>query len=169
MTVSIIRMYRIDAATHRPSHYREAWWDEEESEFVLHYGSVGELGTTEVETVGQTQEAEALFRSFVEQCSQDNYSPDYAIDHHTYTVSIKYKGQAPTTVEETNAEKFAVHYTGLLAWRGLGTVDEWHADVDSRAFTFEVSVVRLSKSMKLAHDALRKTDFRADRLTIERN
>ncbi|MDN6637619.1 MAG: hypothetical protein L0L05_04655, partial [Yaniella sp.] len=125
--MTILRMYLHTPDSKRPTHYREAWWEEDTKEFVLHYGKVGEIGTTKVESVSNPNEAEMLLSSFLEQSRNDSYVDVVEVDQDTFTVTIKQKGKEPTAVEMTNAEKFLQEYTGLLAWRGIGAVEDWES------------------------------------------
>lgn len=167
--MSIIRSYFIPPDAKRPSHYREAWWEEEAGEFVLHHGQLGHIGTTEVETVTSENEADTLLVSFAQQSSADGFKDIAEIQQEQLLISIGYKGSQPTIVEETNAEKFAEQFAALLAWRGLGVVDNWQSRLNDRAFQFEVSTVHRNKAARLASEALKYTDFRTDRMHIERN
>lgn len=165
--MTILRMYLHTSDSKRPTHYREAWWEEDTKEFVLHYGKVGENGTTKVESVSNPNEAEILLSSFLEQSRKDSYVDDVEVDQETLKVTIKQKGKEPTAVEMTNAEKFLQEYTGLLAWRGIGTVEDWESAPGHGKFVFNVRTVHRNKAMKLASQAVQKTDFRADRLSTE--
>lgn len=165
--MTIVRMYLHTSDSKRPTHYREAWWEEETKEFVLHYGKVGEIGTTKVETVSNPHEAETLLSSFLEQCQHDNYVDVDQTAQENCTITIKQKGKDPSTVELTNAEKFLQEYTALLAWRGIGSVQDWEAVPGQGKFVFNVCAVHRNKAMKLASQAVQKTDIRADRLTTE--
>ena len=166
--MSIIRMYYTADGAQRPTHYREAWWEQESSEFVLHHGPVGETGKTTVENVSDETEAETLLASFEQQNIDDQYADVDSVPHESFTVKIKFKGATPTAVETNNAEKFCIEYSALLGWRGLGTVDQWHTATDEPAFSVAIHTVHRSKAVKLAHDALKKTDFRSDRLRVDR-
>lgn len=167
--MSIIRMYLKTPDTTRPTQYREAWWEPETKEFVVHHGKVGEIGTTEVETVTDPNEVDALLASFVQQNRQDQFSDVDELPHETFTVVIRQKGANPSPVEESNAEKFLANYTALLAWRGLGTVEDWKTEPGQGRLIFYVRTVHRSKAANLAAQALKKTDFRADRMSVERN
>ncbi|WP_150119421.1 hypothetical protein [Enteractinococcus helveticum] len=167
--MSILRMYHTADGAQRPTHYREAWWEEEAGEFVLHHGSVGDTGTTTVEKVADAAEADVLLASFEQQNLTDHYVDVVDTEHETVTVKIRFKGTTPTQVEMTNAEKFTIAYSGLLGWRGLGTVDAYQMAPDEPAFSIAVHTVHRSKAMKLAQEALKKTDFRSDRLRVERS
>ena len=167
--MTILRMYYTPDSAQRPTHYREAWWEEDTSEFIIHHGQVGEPGTTTVEGVATSTEADLLLASFAEQNATDHYVDVDDLEQETYTVFIKYKGAEPTNVEQANAEKFATEYTALLAWRGLGSIDAWDMVPDKTAFVYRISAVHRNKAIKYAQEALKKTDFRADRMRIERN
>lgn len=166
--MSIIRTYFIPPGSKRPSHYREAWWDQEAGELVLHHGQLGYIGVTEVEIVNHKNEADSLLDSFAQQNFADGYKDVADIQQERLVISIKYKGVEPTIVEETNAEKFAGQYTALLAWRGLGAVDKWQSLLNDGQYRFEVSTVHRNKAARFASEALKYTDFRMDRMRIER-
>ncbi len=166
--MSIIRMYHTAEGAQRPTHYREAWWEQEVGEFVLHHGEVGDTGTTTVEKVADETEAVTLLASFEQQNTADDYVEADDVAHETFTVKIGFKGTTPTQIETANAEKFSIEYSGMLGWRGLGTVDEWQTPDADQAFSIPVHTVHRGKATKLAHEALKKTDFRADRMRIER-
>ncbi len=166
--MTILRMYYTPDDQQRPTHYREAWWEEETQEFVLHHGKVGESGTTNVEHVPNSTEADLLLASFAEQNSSDNYVDVDELVQEAFTVVIRYKGTTPTQAEQTNAERFAREYIATVAWRGLGDIDDWAEDPDRRAFVYQISTVHRTKAAKYAAEALKKTDFRADRMKIER-
>lgn len=167
--MTILRMYYTPDNAQRPTHYREAWWDDDSSEFILHHGKVGERGTTTTENVATGAEAEVLLASFAEQNASDHYVEIDDITQETFTVLIQCKTTAPTQVEHTNAEKFAMEYTALLAWRGLGSVDDWELVPDQATFAFHISAIHGNMAAKYAPEALKKTDFRANRMKIERN
>ena len=167
--MSTVRMYHSPDDASRPTHYREAWWDDDTSEFVVHHGKVGESGTTTVERIADSDEAETLLESFAVQNTADGYVDAHDIEHEPFTVSIKFKGSSPTTIEQTNAEMFAIEYTALLAWRGIGAVEDWDTASDEGLFRFQVNAVHRNKAMKFAGEALKKTDFRVDRMKLERN
>lgn len=166
--MSIIRTYLVPPNAKRPSHYREAWWDEEAGELVLHHGQLGHIGATEVEMVTNQSEADSLLSSFAQQNSADGYIDIAEIQQERLVISISFKGSEPTTVEETNAEKFARQLTALLAWRGLGTVENWHSVLGDEKFEFEVGTVHRNRAARFAAEALKYTDFRTDRMRIER-
>lgn len=167
--MTILRMYYIPEGAKRPSHYREAWWEEDSNEFILHHGKVGESGTTTVEPVSNSTEADLLLASFAEQNVTDQYIDVDDLEQEAFTTVIRYKGSSPTRAEQTNAEKFAREYTALLAWRGLGAIEDWEESSERIAFVFKVLTVHRSKAAKYAPEALKQTDFRADRMKIERD
>lgn len=166
--MTILRMYYTPEGAKRPTHYREAWWEEESNEFILHHGKVGDSGTTSVEQVSSSTEADLLLASFAEQNATDDYVEVDDIAQESFTAVVRYKGATPTQAEQTNADKFAREYTALLAWRGLGAIEHWEESTDRSAFVFNLSTVHRTKATQYAAEALKKTDFRADRMKIER-
>lgn len=167
--MTIIRMYHTPDGATRPNHYREAWWDQDTAELIVHHGTVGETGTTSVETVTDEEQANALLDSFILQNTTDNYVDAAEIEHETLVVTIRFKGATASAVEAHNAEKFATAYSGLLGWRGLGWIEPFETDNEQKLFRYTVNSVHPAKANKLVAEALKKTDFKADRAKIERN
>lgn len=166
--MTILRMYYTPESVQRPTHYREAWWEEDTGEFVLHHGKVGEPGTTTVEHVSDSTEADPLLASFAQHNATEGYIDVEELTQEQFRVLIRYRGSDPTQAEQTNAEKFAREYTGLLGWRGLGDIAEWNEDPALAAFVFHIEAVHRAKAAKYAAEAIKQTDFRADRMKIER-
>lgn len=166
--MTILRMYYTPEDAPRPSHYREAWWEEDTKEFVVHHGKVGEPGTTSVEHVPDSTQADLLLASFAQHNATEHYVDVEELTQEDFWIVISYRGSHPTQAEQTNADKFAREYTGLLAWRGLGDIEEWNEDPDRAAFVFHIKSVHRAKAGKYATEAVKKTDFRADRMKIER-
>lgn len=167
--MTILRMYFTPDTAQRPTHYREAWWEEDTNEFVLHHGKVGEAGTTTVESVSNGTEADLLLASFAQHNETENYISVDELAQEDFRIVIRYRGSEPTQAEQTNADKFAREYTGLLAWRGLGDMEHWEEDPARSSFVFHIKSVHSNKAAKYASEAIKKTDFRADRMKIERN
>src|SRR5690625_5536600 len=90
--MSILRMYYSAADAQRPTHYREAWWEEDVGEFVLHHGKVGETGTTKVENISDAEQADALLATFAEQNAADDYVDAHDVVQENFTIKIKLKG-----------------------------------------------------------------------------
>src|SRR5699024_11868426 len=96
-TLTILRMYLHTPDSKRPTHYREVWREEDTKEFVLHYGKVGEIGTTKVESVSNPKEAEMLLSSFLEQSRNDSYVDVVEDDQDTFAVTTRQRNRKPTT------------------------------------------------------------------------
>lgn len=122
--MSIVRTFRFSPESARATDYREAWHDEAVSEFVVHYGAVGQPGTTEVEYDVDVASGEELLAGFATQCAEDGFRELTEEDHHLFTVVYRLKGRAPTAVEDTLVRKLESEITHRLAWRGLGEVLE---------------------------------------------
>src|SRR5690625_8039731 len=84
--MSILRMYYSAADAQRPTHYREAWWEEDVGEFVLHHGKVGQTGTTKVENVSDAEQADALLATFAEQNAADDYVDAHDVVQENFTI-----------------------------------------------------------------------------------
>lgn len=122
--MSIVRAYAYTEESSRPQAYREAWYDEEVGEFVIHHGQVGNPGSTVVESVADSVNGEELVRSFAAQCAEDGYHELPMEKMVRIRVQLRLKGNEPTTVEDTLTAKLASELTRRLAWRGLGEVAE---------------------------------------------
>jgi hypothetical protein len=67
----IIRVYKRD--DEGVLHFREGWYDEDYSQFVMNYGVVGHQSTTE-ETDADAETADGLMDAFGVQCAEDGYA-----------------------------------------------------------------------------------------------
>ena len=127
--MSIVRTYRRseDAAGRRVLEYREAWYvlvEDGPGELVVHHGRVGTTGTTATEPVRDEAAGEELLSGFAEQCTQDGFAPLEDSEFSRVEVSYRFKGNEPTTVENTLVARLRGELTNQLAWRGLGEVVE---------------------------------------------
>lgn len=164
--MTIIRYYAFhNDQSPRPSHYRESWYDEDTKEFVIHYGKVGEPGTINAETITDAEEAENLLVSFTSQCEQDGYQ---LLEDHQYEhlrVRFKLKAEHPSPVEQTQSKHLSTWITRILAWRGVGEVRDFQ--LDDGAYTYDVATVHAGKARKLIPEAIKNTDVRPNRVTIQ--
>ncbi len=68
----IIRVYKRDEEG--TLHFREAWFDEDYSQFVMNHGVVGHQSTTDETDVDNAEAAERLMDAFAVQCAEDGYA-----------------------------------------------------------------------------------------------
>jgi hypothetical protein len=99
----IVRVYKRD--DEGVLHFREAWFDEEYSQFVMNFGVVGHQSKTEETDVADAAAADALLDAFAVQCAEDGYA------------------EIPDEEQSWVVEKAKDALVSHLAWRGLGTVD----------------------------------------------
>lgn len=119
----IIRAYNIPESG--PQTFREAWWDEETSQFVVNAGKVGfQSDTPIVQDNVEPEEGERLLAAFEQQCEEDGYREVPESEQFYVLVCFPLKATEPGAREKTRGEQVADALRGHLAWRGLGTVEE---------------------------------------------
>ena len=102
----IVRDYkRYDEGT---LHFREAWYDEDYSQFVMNYGVVGHQSKTEETDVPDAEAAEGLLDAFEEQ--------------FWVVAQFALKTREGTDRDRYLEEKATDALISPLAWRGLGPV-----------------------------------------------
>lgn len=117
----IIRVYKRD--DEGVLHFREAWFDEDYSQFVMNYGVVGHQSKTEETDVDDAAAAENLLAAFAVQCEEDGYAE--IPDEEQFWVVAQYalKTREGTDRDRYLEEKAKDALISHLAWRGLGVVD----------------------------------------------
>jgi len=104
--------------------FREAWFDEEVSQFVVNRGPVGHLSETPVVEDEVTPEAgEALLDAFAQACEEDGYRELGVEEQSWLYVRFPSKTAGGTPREHSLRDAVVGGLTGHLAWRGLGTVE----------------------------------------------
>ncbi|GAB3178680.1 hypothetical protein GCM10027060_04980 [Nesterenkonia halophila] len=149
--------------------YREAWFDEEAGEFVVHHGTVGRNGTITAETAGAEQ-AEGLVESFRAQCAADGFAEPDPAELIRLEVVYPLKGATPGAAEERNVTQ--VHTAALtwLAWRGLGALQdpEQAARDGSQAMVMALDTLHRRKATETVAAAVRSTDVQPTRIRVAR-
>lgn len=164
--MSIVRTYRFSEETARATDYREAWYDEAVAEFVVHFGAVGQPGTTEVESNIDSEAGDELLAGFSAQCIEDGYREPTEDDHQLLTVSYRLKGATPTSVEETLLRKLESEITHRLAWRGLGEVQETRPA--NNAVELLVAAVHARKAEAEIPAAVKTAGVQLSKITVAR-
>jgi hypothetical protein len=111
----IIRVYKRD--DEGVLHFREGWFDEDYSQFVMNYGVVGHQSKTEETDVADAAAAEGLMDAFAVQCAEDGYAE--IPDEEQFALKTKEGTDRDRYLEEKAKDALISH----LAWRGLGTVE----------------------------------------------
>lgn len=119
--MSYARMYRRrdDGALD----FREAWYDDEASQFVVNHGAVGHQSATQATHDVDAAAAEGLMAAFEAQCAEDGFSS--LGDDELWRVVAQFALKTPDgTDRDRSLERQAVQaLSAHLAWRGLGTVE----------------------------------------------
>ena len=117
----IVRVYKRD--DEGVLHFREAWFDEEYSQFVMNFGVVGHQSKTEETDVADAAAADALLDAFAVQCAEDGYAEIPDEEQSWVVAQFALKTREGTERDRYLAEKAKDSLVSHLAWRGLGTVD----------------------------------------------
>jgi hypothetical protein len=117
----IIRVYRRD--DEGVLHFREAWFDEHDSQFVMNYGVVGHQSKTEETDVPDAEAAEGLLDAFAAQCAEDGYAEIPESEQSWVVAQFALKTREGTDRDRYLEEKATDALISHLAWRGLGTVE----------------------------------------------
>ena len=122
--MSIVRLYRDQTGEDgtRRFEYREAWFDEEAAEFVVHHGRVGTVGTVGEQKVADAAEGEELLAAFAAQSAEEGFAEleDSALG--VVSVAYRLRGREASDIERRLGEALSAEITHQLAWRGLGDV-----------------------------------------------
>ena len=97
----IIRVYKRD--DEGVLQFREAWFDEDYSQFVMNHGTVGHQSKTDETDVADAEAAERLMDAFAAQCAEDGYAE--IPDEEQYWVVAQY---ALKTREGTSGDRYLV-------------------------------------------------------------
>ncbi|MEV7134948.1 hypothetical protein AB0N24_18920 [Arthrobacter sp. NPDC093128] len=116
----IIRVYKRD--DEGVLQFREAWFDEDYSQFVMNYGVVGHQSKTDETDVADAAAAEGLMDAFAVQCAEDGYAEIAEEDQFWVVAQYALKTKDGTDRDRYLEEK-AKDALSHLAWRGLGTVE----------------------------------------------
>ena len=117
----IVRVYKRD--DEGALHFREAWYDEDYSQFVMNYGAVGHQSKTEETDVATAEAAESLLDAFAAQCAEDGYAEIPEEEQSWVVAQFALKTREGTDRDRYLEEKATDALISHLAWRGLGTVD----------------------------------------------
>ncbi|MEE2522693.1 hypothetical protein V1639_11050 [Pseudarthrobacter sp. J75] len=117
----IIRVYKRDEDG--VLNFREAWFDEDYSQFVMNYGVVGHQSKTEETDVAGSEAAESLMAAFAAQCDEDGYAEIPEEEQFWVVAQYALKTREGTDRDRYLEEKAKDALISHLAWRGLGVVD----------------------------------------------
>ncbi|MFF1880507.1 hypothetical protein ACFVVC_03410 [Pseudarthrobacter sp. NPDC058196] len=117
----IVRVYKRD--DEGTLHFREAWFDEEYSQFVMNFGAVGHQSKTEETDVPDADGAESLLDAFAAQCQEDGYAEIPNEEQSWVVAQFALKTREGTERDRYLEQKAKDALISHLAWRGLGTVE----------------------------------------------
>ena len=164
--MSIIRAYFCPEDSTRPTHYREEWWDEDQHEFVVHYGKVSATGVDTAEKLEDCAQAEALLSCFSQQCTEDGYQPIDPDEMEQLQITYTLRGTEPSDVESHQAQTLATLTTRELAWRGLGEADS--PVLGAAAFTIAVATVHPGKAREIIPTVVKAAGVQASKVTVRK-
>lgn len=147
--------------------YREAWYDEEAGEFVVHRGRVGRNGDLSAEQA-TAEHAERLLDSFRGRCAADGFQAPEPSAYDEVEVVYPLKGTEPGAAEQRNVTQ--VHTAALtwLAWRGLGALqDPQQTEHDGApAMVMTVQTLHRGKAVETIKAAVRSTDVQPSKVKV---
>jgi hypothetical protein len=117
----IIRVYKRDEEG--TLEFREAWFDEDYSQFVMNHGVVGHQSKTDETDVEDAEAAERLMDAFAVQCAEDGYAEIPEDEQFWVVAQYALKTKEGTSRDRYLEEKAKDALISHLAWRGLGIVD----------------------------------------------
>ncbi|TLM86654.1 hypothetical protein FDW83_02670 [Pseudarthrobacter sp. NamE2] len=117
----IVRVYKRD--DEGTLLFREAWFDDEYSQFIMNFGIVGHQSKTEETDVADPAAAENLLDAFAAQCAEDGYAEIPDEEQFWVVAQFALKTREGTDRDRRLQEKATDALISHLAWRGLGTVD----------------------------------------------
>jgi hypothetical protein len=117
----IVRVYKRD--DEGTLHFREAWFDEDYSQFVMNYGAVGHQSKTEETDIPDAAAADGLLDAFAVQCAEDGYAEIPDEEQFWVVAQFALKTREGTDRDRYLEEKAKDALISHLAWRGLGTVE----------------------------------------------
>ena len=141
--------------------YREAWLDPDASEFVVHHGKVGHLGTTEEQRYADEDEGQQLLEVFAQQCTDDGYVDVDELRLGTVRASWRLKTQDGTQRDHSLAKKVRHTLTAHLGWRGLGElIDPEQPQIGSGELVYRVASPEPRRAIEAILSAAR--EFKLD-------
>lgn len=143
----IIRVYRRD--DEGVLHFREAWFDEDYSQFVMNYGVVGHQSKTEETDAPGADAAEGLLDAFAAQCAEDGYTEIPESEQFWVVAQFALKTREGTDRDRYLEEKATDALISHLAWRGLGTVER------SEFTDYKLNIFCLSPDVNKAVNAIK--------------
>ena len=129
----IIRAYKRD--DEGVLHFREAWYDEDDQQFVINHGVVGHQSKTDETDVDDDSSVDGLMTAFAAQCEEDGFAEIPESEQFWVVAQFALKTKDGTERDRHFERKAKAALTGELAWRGLGIVDRTEI-VNSRLNVF---------------------------------
>ncbi|GAA2865109.1 hypothetical protein [Paenarthrobacter ilicis] len=117
----IIRMYKRDEEG--TLHFREAWFDDDDHQFVINHGVVGHQSKTDETDVADASAVDGLMAAFAAQCEEDGYAEIPESEQFLVVAQLALKTKDGTERDRHLERKAKTALTGELAWRGLGIVE----------------------------------------------
>ncbi|GAA1143453.1 hypothetical protein [Nesterenkonia lutea] len=147
--------------------YREAWYDDDAQELVIHRGTLGANGKIATEKAAP-EESEQLLQSFLAQCEQDGYHEAPTESLTELRLVYPLKAEQPSSSEERNINTVHRDVLGVLAWRGLGALGEPEVESDGNghASVMRVKTLHQGKAREAVKSAVRGGDVPASKVEL---
>jgi hypothetical protein len=160
--VSFLRVYRRRADG--TLEFREAWHDDDASQFVVNHGPVGHVSTSQATDDVDAAAGEALLVAFASQCTEDGYEEIPDSEQHRIAAQFALKSQDGTERDRFLERQAVGALTAHLAWRGLGTVEG--SEIGSGKLTIFARCVDVNKAVAAVKTCLREATSDFTKLSI---
>ncbi|MFK0002612.1 hypothetical protein [Paenarthrobacter sp. NPDC090522] len=158
----IIRTYKRDEDA--VLHFREAWYDEDDQQFVVNYGVVGHQSRTEESGIDGETSPEGLMAAFAAQCAEDGYAVIPEAEQFWVVAQFALKSKDGTERDRYLERKVKAALTGELAWRGLGVVDR--TDIGNSRLNVFCLCPDVTKAVNAIKVCIRNEDLDFTKLSI---
>ncbi|MEV7606696.1 hypothetical protein AB0N65_14760 [Paenarthrobacter sp. NPDC089322] len=158
----IIRTYKRD--DEGVLHFREAWYDDEDQQFVINHGVVGHQSRTDATDVDEVSSVEGLMAAFEAQCEEDGYAEVPVSEQFWVVAQFALKTKDGTERDRYLERRAKAALTGELAWRGLGTVER--SEMGNSRLNVFCLCPDVNKAVNAIKVCIRNEDLDFTKLTI---
>jgi hypothetical protein len=105
-----------------PTHYHEAWLDEDENEIVEHFGTLGTTGSTKIHTVNADLSEDDNIRGILAAAFADGFR-EMDDDEHAWLIVEYAIDDMGTVADLEKRHRLEDTLNEILGWAGLGHCD----------------------------------------------
>jgi hypothetical protein len=160
--VSYLRVYR--RREDGTLEFREAWHDDDASQFVVNHGTVGHLSASNATDNVDAAAGEELLAAFAAQCEADGFAEIPEDAQHRVVAQFALKSQTGTDRDRFLERQAVRALTAHLAWRGLGTVEG--SQIGEGKLTIFTRCVDVNKAVAAIKSCLREATSDFTKLSI---